>query len=110
MTTRMLSYGRMVEDAPMSGQHSVDADTTTGLTFGLTGGLIREDAAVATVAAGTVTLTDNTTNYVKAFAGAYGTGTTPDQGLLYKVTTSGGAITAIVDCRMSYHTDNTSFV
>jgi len=39
--------------------------TTTGLTWGYKGGLIRFDNTVTTIAAGTVSLTDDSTNYVE---------------------------------------------
>jgi len=39
--------------------------TTTGLTWGYKGGLFRNDNTITTVAAGTVSLTDDTTNYIE---------------------------------------------
>ena len=39
--------------------------TTTGLTWGYKAGLLRNDTTLVTVTAGTVSLTDDTTNYVE---------------------------------------------
>ncbi len=44
---------------------STDSATTTGLTWGYTAGSVRFDNAVTAVAAGTVSLTDNATNYIE---------------------------------------------
>jgi hypothetical protein len=53
--------------------------TTTGLVWGYKGGLFRLDAVVTTVAAGTIALTDDVTNYLEI---------DPDDGLVKKNTTS----------------------
>lgn len=42
-----------------------DSATTTGLTWGYQGGFLRNDTSLVTVTAGTVSLTDDTTNYVE---------------------------------------------
>ena len=47
---------------------STKASTTTGLTWGYYGGNIRTDNEVTTVEDGTVTLTDDATNYVEVAA------------------------------------------
>lgn len=44
---------------------AVNTATTTGLTWGYTAGSVRFDNTVTAVAAGTVSLTDNATNYVE---------------------------------------------
>ncbi len=49
----------------MSNIFAENPATTTGLTWGYYGGLLRNDATLVTVAAGTVSLTDDTTNYVE---------------------------------------------
>jgi hypothetical protein len=53
--------------------------TTTGLVWGYKGGLFRLDAVVTTVAAGTIALTDDATNYLEI---------DPDDGLVKKNTTA----------------------
>ena len=42
-----------------------DTATTTGLTWGYKGGLLRTTSTVTTIADGTVSLTDDTTNYIE---------------------------------------------
>lgn len=49
----------------MSNTLNENSATCTGLTWGYTGGLLRNDTTLVTVAAGTVSLTDDTTNYVE---------------------------------------------
>jgi hypothetical protein len=53
--------------------------TTTGLVWGYKGGLFRLDSTVTTVAAGTIALTDDATNYIEI---------DPSDGLVKKNTTS----------------------
>lgn len=83
-----------------------DADTTTGLTFGFTAGYKNSTGTTPiSIAAGTVLLTDNTTNYVYINGNSVSTGTTiptAAEHLLYEVVTSAGAITTITDKRASY--------
>jgi hypothetical protein len=112
MVTRTLSYGVALENAGFSGAFSVDAATTTGLTFGYTAGYIVSILGRTNVVAGTVTLTDNATNWiytagasVAVNSGANPTGNT----VLYKVTTASGVITAIVDYRGALVTNKVSF-
>lgn len=105
MTQRLLPYGRMVEDMPMTGHFSIDADTTTGLTFGWNHGLYNKNGSVVTIAAGTVALTDNDTNYISIsnVTDTIVADTTAPAGgpALYKITTASGVITAVVDYRLS---------
>ncbi len=49
----------------MSALFDENSATTTGLTWGYKGGTFRNDNVITTVAAGTVSLTDDTTNYVE---------------------------------------------
>lgn len=49
----------------ISAAFDVNSATTTGLTWGYKGGLLRNDTTLVTVAAGTVSLTDDTTNYIE---------------------------------------------
>lgn len=95
--TRPLTYGAIV-DTKVNGDFTVNPATTTGLTFGYNAGRIQTGGDLHTIAAGTVTLTDNTTNNVtltsQGVVAVEGSGTT-----IYQVTTASGAITAIVDTR-----------
>jgi hypothetical protein len=75
-----------------------DGDTTNGLTFGFKAGRFMNGNSIIDVSAGTLALTDNTTNYVEVTSAGvvsvntsgFTTGRLP----LYQITTSGGAITA----------------
>uniref|UniRef100_A0A6H1Z6W1 Uncharacterized protein n=1 Tax=viral metagenome TaxID=1070528 RepID=A0A6H1Z6W1_9ZZZZ len=49
----------------MSSLFDVNSATTTGLTWGHKGGALRNDNTITTVAAGTVSLNDDATNYVE---------------------------------------------
>lgn len=77
--------------------------TTTGLTYGYLGGNVRVATTVATVAAGTVSLTNNTSNYVECDgAGAVSantTGFTAGSFPMAQIVTSGGAISSVTDKR-----------
>jgi hypothetical protein len=112
MVTKVLTYGRMVENLPFSGNLSIDADTTTGLTLGYTAGYIVNKSTRTAVSAGTVALTDDATNWiyedktvVLVNAGAAPTLAT----ILYKVITASGIITSITDYRGATVTDKVSF-
>lgn len=48
----------------MLGYIDYDPDTTTGLTFGYTAGVMREGSEISIVSAGTIVMTASTTNYV----------------------------------------------
>ena len=114
MTTHLLSYGAMTADLTVSGNLNIDPATTTGLTFGFTAGFIITGTSTgrAVVAAGTVTLTDDATNWVYESGAtvAVNSGANPVSArILYKVTTVSGVITAIVDYRGAIVTDKTSF-
>ncbi len=112
MTQRLLTYGTMVQDLPMGGNFSVDADTTTGLTFGLQAGVIVKGDTRDAVAAGTVALTDDETNwvYISGTVVATNSGANPNKAeLLYKVVTASGIITTITDLRGCIVTTETSF-
>lgn len=87
---------------------SMDADlfsvgTMDGLTFGYNAGRIRYGATIVPVAAGSVILTDNATNYVEV--GLDGTvhvnvaALTPDHVPLFTVVTSNGAVSTVTDLR-----------
>ena len=80
-----------------------DGATTTGLTWGYNAGTIRKDNAITSVAAGTVSLTASTTNYVEVDdAGAVSvnqSGFTAGRIPLRELTTDGSSITASTDKR-----------
>jgi hypothetical protein len=75
----------------------------SGLTLNFTAGLVRKDNVVTTVAAGSLTLADATTNYVEVNdAGTVSSNTsgfTSGQIALAVAVTSGGAITSVTDKR-----------
>jgi hypothetical protein len=79
------------------------ASTTTGLTWGYYGGRMLQNGALTTVNNGTVSLTNNTTNYVEATdAGVVSvntTGFTAGRIPNYTVVTSGGAVSSYTDER-----------
>lgn len=80
--------------------------TTTGLTFGLTAGYNPDRSFENQVAAGTVALTDDDTNYVYVNGTVLGVtvaATIPGSAqYLYEVVTSAGVITTITDIRATY--------
>lgn len=81
--------------------------THSGLDFAYGVGIARADNAVARVAAGTVALTDDATNYIETttagVVSANTTGFTVGSIPLFTVTTSGGAITAVQDDRCFFN-------
>ena len=114
MVTTVLSYGALSDDLTLAGSFSQDAATTTGLTFGLTDGYIitGTGSGRVTVAAGTLTMGDDATNWIYEAGETLGsnTGATPSIArVLYKVTTASGVITAVIDYRGCIVTDKTSF-
>ena len=94
-----------IANSSIGNKFKYDPDTTTGLNFGYQGGRYQADGNEVTVPAGTVTLIDNETNIIQMSLG--GDITAVAQGnegvfILYKVVTSGGAITTITDLRSTY--------
>jgi hypothetical protein len=88
----------------VSDKFKYNPDTTTGLTFGYDGATYAINGNPITIAAGTVALTDNATNIVEVTqAGLVQAVTLGNESriFLYKVVTSGGAITSIKDLRAS---------
>lgn len=84
--------------------YAQDADTTTGLTFGYQSGVVRNDNVMASTIAGTIAMTDATTNYVEVnpSTGTITKNTSSFTSLLiplFEVTTAGAAITGVVDQR-----------
>lgn len=91
-----------VIDTYMATTCKTDPSTTTGLTFGYTAGLTSDDDTSSIIAAGTLTLVDNDTNYVYVNQGSIAVATTLPgtiSDLCYIVTTASGAITDIEDTR-----------
>ena len=86
------------------GVYGIDSTTTAALTWGYVGGLFNGN----TVAAGSVALTDGATNFVVVLrsTGAVSVSTTSTNSLsplyakLFKVTTLGSNVTAVVDQRL----------
>ena len=82
-----------------------DRTTTTGLVFGVKGGMYVRTASIFTVLDTTVTLADDSTNAVyltnTGTIGTFLTGSEPANSLrLFQVVTVTGAITAITDQRV----------
>ncbi len=102
MTQHLNTTGVMMELLGMSGNFAIDEATTTGLTLGYFAGVYIITSSVTQIAAGTIALTDDATNWVTCTSGGVSANsganpTVPD--VLYKVTTASGVITAIVDVR-----------
>lgn len=88
-----------------------DSTTTTGLTWGYYGGAkLKSDGTIVLISAGTVTLTDNATNYIYATdAGVVTVTTSAPTGwpaplasnatALYEVVTANGVVTSYIDYR-----------
>jgi len=80
-----------------------NSSTTTGLTWGYKGGLIRFDNTVTTVTAGTISLTDDDTNYVEindsGTVSRNTTGFTSGRIPLRQIVTSGGSQSTSTDKR-----------
>lgn len=102
VATRMNENFETVSVAAIYGKKQ---STTTALTWGYYGGLYRGN----TVADGTVTLTNNATNYIvvarSSGAVSVSTATTnwndsTNYARVYKVTTASGLVTDVVDHRM----------
>ena len=79
-------------------------DTSNGLVFGHTSGIFRKNSTVYNISSGTVNLTDNAINYVQISHTGHNvmvntTGFLNNNVPLWKITTSGGAVTAKVDYR-----------
>lgn len=86
-------------DALLNAGFQQNRSTTTGLTWGYNSGLSLSPTGVSTIAAGTLTLTDNTTNFIERTSGGVVstnvTGFTSGRIPLAVVITSSGAIVAV---------------
>lgn len=104
MSSREAIFNDVAETLSASGIFGKDQRSTTGLTWGYYGGLYNG----ADIADGTVTLTDNATNYVVVLrsSGVLSVSTSTTNGAnalyarLYKLTTVSGVVTTQVDQRM----------
>lgn len=80
-----------------------DHAITSGLTFGHRGGIIRSDNSITTVSSGTLSLTDDATNYIEADGnGAVSVNTdgfTSGSIPLFEITTESGEILSVSDRR-----------
>lgn len=87
----------------MTGYFEQDVSTTTGLVFGYRAAVIRDDAIVTSVAAGTVNLIATAVNYVEVDSSGNvsvnTTGYTSGRIPLWKITTDATSITALEDNR-----------
>jgi len=103
MVTRVSSA--TIEGGHIERQFAQDIDTTTGLTYGYKGGYLVAGNVVTTIADGTVTLTDASSNYV--YISTTGTPavmvstTQPsaDYVQIALVVTAGGEISSVTDSR-----------
>jgi len=88
----------------IGGQYAEDAGSHSGLDFAFFGGYVHNDNVVTNTAAGSVTLTNNDTNYVElnissGAVSANVTSFTSGYIPLFVVTTSGGSISVVTDNR-----------
>lgn len=95
------------EAVAVAGLFGIKRMSTAGLTFAYYGGTMKVGGVPTIIPDGTLALTDNAVNYVQAnSSGVVSTYTGSPTGFqnsytpLYKITTSGGGITEIVDYRM----------
>jgi hypothetical protein len=97
----------------MSAVFDENTATTTGLTWGYKGGQFRNDNTITTVTAGTVSLTDDTTNYIEVasngtvyvVAGSFTAGRIP----IRTVVTASGVQTTSTDKRAWFSTWPTAY-
>ena len=94
----------IIAGSVLSDQLNEDSSTTTGLTWGFLGGELRVDSTITSVADGTVSLTDDSTNYVEldpsaGTMSANTTGFTDGQIPVREVVTSSGSQTSSTDRR-----------
>lgn len=89
-----------------------DSDTTTGLTWGYHAGSIRNDNTITSVAAGTLALTDDATNYVECDGDGSitrnTTGFTSGQVPLRQIVVAGGVQSTSTDKRAWFQSVNVS--
>ena len=107
---KLTTYSDAVMDDSWGGNFSIDGDTTTGLTLGLTDGFVVNGGEVTTVVAGTHSLTANSTHWVYLTGAGPSIGIDDPQagGVLYKIVTDGSGITSVDDYRGAFATNKTT--
>lgn len=90
---------RALDATATDGAFTQDVDNTDGLDFGYFGGIVQNGATVTIIPDGTVTLTDDTLNYVEVDAdgvvSANTAGWTSGSEALYEATTADGEIVTV---------------
>jgi hypothetical protein len=107
-SNKELRINELLDMLTGGGSFARDPDTTTALTWGYLGGMLFVDGVWTTVAAGTVTLTISTTNYVeRTRAGVVSTNTTGFTAgrlpLYTVVTDAGSTVSSYVDHRIAHN-------
>ena len=102
----------IIDKALISHYFGENAASHSGLNFAYLGGVYRNNTTIATIAAGSIALTDDATNYifVDVSAGAIAantTGFTSGDIPLFTVITAAGAITNVTDNRTLLSADVT---
>jgi hypothetical protein len=94
---------------PQTAEQFLTTYPGTGLSVNYTGGNVHFNGAFTVVAGGSIALPDSTTNgwlHVTTAGVVAATASLPDGALpLYKFTTTGGAVTSLIDERMDYETN-----
>lgn len=108
--TRITTASEIVSTSHFMSQFSIDQSATSGLVLGHTGGINTVGSTIYTIPAGTVTLSDDETNWVYVAQDGVFAGISPAiPGVLYKVVVASGAITSITDARGAIPTNKTAF-
>jgi hypothetical protein len=94
------------------GDYAENSGSHSGLDFAYNAGKVRANNVIHTTAAGSITLANNTTNYIEVnpTSGAISRSTvgfTSDLTPLFTVVTSGGAIITVTDCRCFFNSGGT---
>lgn len=98
--------------AGVVGDYAENSGSHSGLNFAYSAGKVRASNVIHTTSSGSIALTNNTNNYVEVipYTGVVTTNTsgfTSDRIPLFTVTTSGGVITTVVDCRCFFNSGGT---
>ena len=103
LTSVRATAAQVIGLSQLAAAFGTDHATTTGLTYGYTGGQIYSNGANVSVAAGTVALTASVTNYVQRTAAGVvsvnSTGFTAGLIPMARIVAGGGSITSITDAR-----------
>lgn len=107
---RLTTASNLVSTSHFMSQFALDPATTTGLTLGFTAGFNSLGSTVNAIAASTVTLVDDATNWVHLHETFIDASVLPSlPSVLYKVVTASGVITSITDHRGTIPTNKTAF-